>query len=227
MRSNGRSRRAWSISVASVAGKATLAAGVSADGNVAVGYQERADGTRQGARWVDLRQELIPGVTGSVRHVRQARASNHDGSIVAGQLCRPELESDDQSAWVWTSRDGTRCLPAPSRRPSPPGQAVVIHVWANGTSETMFINAVRTLRVHCVEGITANPDVCRHYVEYSVGVVTALNPVIGYERSTELATEAMKTGRGIIELVRKRKILSDKQIAQVLDPIAMTGQGRR
>ena len=93
-------------------------------------------------------------------------------------------------------------------------------------AQTMFINAARTLRVHCVDGITANADVCRHYVEYSIGTVTALNPVIGYERSTELAAEAMKTGRGILELVREKKILTDEQIAEVLDPVAMTGQGR-
>ena len=94
-------------------------------------------------------------------------------------------------------------------------------------AQTMFINAVQTLRVHCVEGITANPEVCRHYVEYSIGVVTALNPVIGYDRSTELAAEAMKTGRGIMELVREKKILTEQQIASVLDPVAMTGQARQ
>jgi aspartate ammonia-lyase len=91
-------------------------------------------------------------------------------------------------------------------------------------AQTMFINAVQTLRQHCIEGITANRDVCQHYVEYSIGTVTALNPVIGYERSTELAAEAMKTGRGIIELVREKKILTEEQIAKVLDPLAMTGQ---
>ncbi len=91
-------------------------------------------------------------------------------------------------------------------------------------AQTMFINAVHTLRKHCIEGITANRDVCQHYVEYSIGTVTALNPVIGYDRSTELAAEAMKTGRGIIELVREKKILTEEQIAQVLDPLAMTGQ---
>jgi aspartate ammonia-lyase len=91
-------------------------------------------------------------------------------------------------------------------------------------AQTMFINAARTLRVHCVEGITANPEICRHYVDYSIGTVTALNPVIGYERSTELATEAMKTGRGILELIREKRILSDAELAKVLDPAAMTGQ---
>src|SRR5262245_5408787 len=93
-------------------------------------------------------------------------------------------------------------------------------------AQTMFINAARTLRVHCVEGITANPDICRHYVDYSIGTVTALNPVIGYDRSTELASEAMKSGRGILELIREKQILTEEQIERVLDPAAMTGQGR-
>jgi aspartate ammonia-lyase len=93
-------------------------------------------------------------------------------------------------------------------------------------AQTMFINAARTLRVHCVEGITANVDILKHYVEYSIGTVTALNPVIGYDKSTELAAEAMKTGRGILELIREKKILTEEQIAKVLNPAAMTGQGR-
>jgi aspartate ammonia-lyase len=93
-------------------------------------------------------------------------------------------------------------------------------------AQTMFINAARTLRVHCVDGITANVDVMQHYVNYSVGTVTALNPVIGYDKATALAAEAMKTGRGILELVREKKILTEEQIAQVLDPAAMTNQGR-
>ncbi len=93
-------------------------------------------------------------------------------------------------------------------------------------AQTMFMNAARTLRVHCVEGITANPEVMRHYVEFSIGTVTALNPVIGYDKATELAAEAMKTGRGIMELVREKKLLTEEQLAKVLDPLAMTGQGR-
>jgi aspartate ammonia-lyase len=93
-------------------------------------------------------------------------------------------------------------------------------------AQTLFVNAARTLRVQCVDGITANADVMRHYVEYSIGTVTALNPVIGYEKATELAAEAMKTGRGILELIREKKVLTEKQIAEVLDPAAMTGQGQ-
>ena len=92
--------------------------------------------------------------------------------------------------------------------------------------QTLLINAARTLRKHCVEGITANPNILKRYVENSIGTVTALNPVIGYERSTELAAEAMKTGQGIVELVRGKHILTDQQINDILNPAALTGQGR-
>jgi aspartate ammonia-lyase len=91
-------------------------------------------------------------------------------------------------------------------------------------AQTMFINATQTLRVHCVEGITANEAVCRHYVDYSIGTVTALNPVIGYDRATSLAAEAAATDRGILELIREKGILTEAQIKDLLDPLAMTGQ---
>ena len=93
-------------------------------------------------------------------------------------------------------------------------------------SQTLFVNAANTLRKFCVEGITANPEVCKHYLESSIGTVTALNPVIGYERSTELAAEALKSGEGILELVREKHILTDEQIDDILNPAALTGQGR-
>jgi len=90
-------------------------------------------------------------------------------------------------------------------------------------SQTMFMNAADTLRRHCVEGITANQDVCRKYVEHSIGVVTALNPLLGYDTTTELAAEALKTGKGIVELVREKKLLTEEQIRTVLDPKVMAG----
>jgi aspartate ammonia-lyase len=93
-------------------------------------------------------------------------------------------------------------------------------------SQTMFMNAARTLRVHCVAGITANEDVCREYIERSIGVVTALNPVLGYDTTTALAKEALATGRGIVELVREKGLLSEEEIAAVLDPAKMIGRRR-
>jgi aspartate ammonia-lyase len=93
-------------------------------------------------------------------------------------------------------------------------------------SQTMFMNAAQTLREQCVEGITVNEDECRRQVERSISLVTALNPVIGYDKSTELAAEALRTGKGVVELIRELKLLTEEQIAQVMDPHAMTGQTR-
>jgi len=93
-------------------------------------------------------------------------------------------------------------------------------------SQTLFVNAANTLREHCVEGITANEEVCKHYLESSIGTVTALNPVIGYDKATELAAEALKSGEGILELVREKHILTDAQIDEILSPEALTGSGR-
>ena len=93
-------------------------------------------------------------------------------------------------------------------------------------SQTLLINAAETLRKYCVEGITANPDVLKHYVEYSIGTVTALNPVIGYDRATELAAEALQKDEGIVDLIREKQVLTDKQINDILSPEALTGQGR-
>ena len=93
-------------------------------------------------------------------------------------------------------------------------------------SQTLFINAARTLREHCVEGITANEEVCKHYLETSIGTVTALNPVIGYDKATELAAEALESGEGILSLVREKHVLTDEQIDEILDPAALTGSGR-
>jgi aspartate ammonia-lyase len=90
-------------------------------------------------------------------------------------------------------------------------------------TQTILRNALRTLRVFCVNGITANEDVCRAFVEKSIGIVTALNPVLGYEIATKLAAEALHSGRGVVEIVRERKLLSEDEIQRILDPASMTG----
>ncbi|MBL9149272.1 MAG: aspartate ammonia-lyase [Phycisphaerae bacterium] len=92
-------------------------------------------------------------------------------------------------------------------------------------SQMLLMNAANTLRVHCIDGIRPNAEACRAFVERSIGVVTALNPHIGYERSTELAALAMRSGKGIVELVREKNLLSDAEIRRVLDPKAMARGG--
>ncbi len=90
-------------------------------------------------------------------------------------------------------------------------------------SQTLLTNAMRTFRESCVAGITVNADTLEDYIERTVGIVTALNTVIGYDAATELAKEAYETGKGILELVREKKILTEEQISDVLDPVKLTG----
>ena len=91
----------------------------------------------------------------------------------------------------------------------------------------LFRNAARTLRQNCIQGITANEERCRLGVEHSIGVVTALNPYLGYDICTDLATEALRSNRGIVELVRERKLLTEDQIRDILNPERMLGPMRR
>ena len=67
-----------------------------------------------------------------------------------------------------------------------------------------------------------NEKVLANYMETTVGIVTALNPVLGYEKATELANEAYKSGKGILEIIREKKILTEAQIAEILDPAKLT-----
>ena len=83
-------------------------------------------------------------------------------------------------------------------------------------------NACTVLRERCVNGITANPDRMRQFVEHSIGIVTALVPVIGYEASTEIAQDALASGRGVYELVLERGLMTREQLDHALDPEAMT-----
>jgi aspartate ammonia-lyase len=84
-------------------------------------------------------------------------------------------------------------------------------------------NACTVLRERCVNGITANPDRMRWFVEHSIGIVTALVPVIGYETSTEIARDALASGRGVYELVMERGLMTREELDRALNPEAMTG----
>lgn len=85
-------------------------------------------------------------------------------------------------------------------------------------SAELLMNGFDTLRTRCVDGITANEERCRRYVHDSIGVVTALNPIIGYKNSTKIAKEALETGRGVYELVLEHEILSKEDLDTILKP---------
>jgi len=91
-------------------------------------------------------------------------------------------------------------------------------------SQALFYKTLPLFRKNCIDGITANKQVLDLYMNRSVGIVTALNPVLGYEKTTELAKEALQTGKGILELIREKKLLTEAQIKKLMDPAALTGQ---
>ena len=85
-------------------------------------------------------------------------------------------------------------------------------------SVDLLANAFDTLRTLCVEGITANPEHCRREVRNSIGIVTALNPYIGYDHSTNIAKKALETGRSVYDLVLEEGILTQEDLDTILDP---------
>ncbi|MCP4220623.1 MAG: aspartate ammonia-lyase [bacterium] len=85
----------------------------------------------------------------------------------------------------------------------------------------MLKNGINTLNYRCIEGITANEEHCRGQVENSIGLITALNPVLGYEACSSLAKEALETGVGVYKLVLEKKLLSREELDKLLSPEQM------
>src|SRR5262245_2301885 len=93
-------------------------------------------------------------------------------------------------------------------------------------SQALLYNTSMAFRTQAIDGITINKKVLKHYMDTTVGIVTALNPVLGYDKTSELAAEAYKSGKGILELVREKKLLTEQQIAELLDPAKLTNLDR-
>ena len=89
-------------------------------------------------------------------------------------------------------------------------------------SQTWLINVMNALRTLCVEGITVNAEHCQNMVKNSIGIVTALNPYIGYKASTKVAKEALETGRSVYDLVLEKGLMTREKLDEALDPKAMT-----
>ncbi|UTG64215.1 aspartate ammonia-lyase [Elizabethkingia anophelis] len=79
-------------------------------------------------------------------------------------------------------------------------------------------NAMDTLREKCIDGITANKEICLNMVKNSIGIVTALNPYIGYKNSTKIAKEALDTGKSVYDLVLEHELLSKEKLDEILAP---------
>ncbi len=82
--------------------------------------------------------------------------------------------------------------------------------------------AVKTLTDNCIAGIAANRERCAEWVNRSVGIVTALNPYIGYLKAAEIAKESLKTGEPIRSIVLREGLMDEKKLDEVLDPLLLT-----
>ena len=85
-------------------------------------------------------------------------------------------------------------------------------------SINMMKNAFETLAQRCINGITANKERCEELVINSIGLVTALNPTIGYENSTSVAKEALDSGRSVYDIVLERELLSKEELDELIKP---------
>lgn len=85
-------------------------------------------------------------------------------------------------------------------------------------SINMMKNAFETLAYTCVDGITANKERCLNLVLNSIGLVTALNPYLGYENSTIVAKEALETGKSVYDIVLERGLLEKEELDEIIKP---------
>ena len=85
--------------------------------------------------------------------------------------------------------------------------------------------AVETLVDNCIVGITANEERCRQLVENSVGIITAICPHVGYEKTADIAKKAINSNESVRSLILKENIMDEEELSRILDPIHMTEPG--
>lgn len=90
----------------------------------------------------------------------------------------------------------------------------------------MLTRAIEALTERCVKGITAGEQHCHELVKNSLAIVTALNPRIGYENATRIATLAQRSGRPVADVVLAEGLLSAGELGELLDPQSMIGPTR-
>jgi len=90
------------------------------------------------------------------------------------------------------------------------------------SSMNLLMNACTMFKTLCIEGISANENRCKDLLDNSLGLVTALNPYLGYELSTQVAKEALASGRSVIDIVKQQNLLDETQLKNILSAQSMT-----
>lgn len=145
-------------------------------------------------------------------------------SIMPGKVNPVMAEVVNQVAFQVIGNDHTICLASEAGQLELNVMEPVL-VFNLLQSLSMMNQAFKVFRVHCLEEIEANVERCKEYVEKSVGVITALNPHLGYEVVARIAREAILTGRPVRELCLLYNVLTEDELQIILDPYEMTNPG--
>jgi len=145
-------------------------------------------------------------------------------SIMPGKVNPVMAEVVNQVAFQVIGNDHTICLASEAGQFELNVMEPVL-VFNLLQSISIMTNAFTVFRTYLVEGIQPNVERMREYVEKSVGVITALNPHVGYETAARIAREAILSGQSVRELVLRDKILSPERLDAILNPYEMTSPG--
>ncbi|MBP1963070.1 aspartate ammonia-lyase [Paenibacillus aceris] len=145
-------------------------------------------------------------------------------SIMPGKVNPVMAEVVNQVAFQVIGNDHTICLASEAGQLELNVMEPVL-VFNLLQSLSIMNQAFKVFRVHCLEEIEANVERCKEYVEKSVGVITALNPHLGYEVVARIAREAILTGRPVRELCLLYNVLTEEELQIILDPYEMTNPG--
>ncbi|HDR3657350.1 TPA: aspartate ammonia-lyase [Bacillus cereus] len=151
----------------------------------------------------------------------QLPARQPGSSIMPGKVNPVMAEVINQVAFQVIGNDHTICLASEAGQLELNVMEPVL-VFNLIQSISIMNNGFRVFREYCIEGITANEELLKQYVEKSVGIITAVNPHIGYEVASRIAREAIETGKSVRELCLEHGVLTEEELDIILDPFEMT-----
>ncbi|MCG7407209.1 aspartate ammonia-lyase [Paenibacillus sp. ACRRX] len=145
-------------------------------------------------------------------------------SIMPGKVNPVMCEVVNQVAFQVIGNDHTICLASEAGQLELNVMEPVL-VFNLLQSLSMMNNVFKVFRTHCLEGIEANEERCRLYVENSVGIITAISPHLGYEVAARIAREATESGKSVRELCLMYQVLTEEELDVILDAHEMTKPG--